>query len=240
MPLDKDKHSPITRVLERIFFHLEYISPATLFCGTRVHGQKGASETQLKLNARQQARTRDCYYVVWCGIDALCFAVVGLEALRDSPIPKIAACVAGFHILELFQATINFHLFDALRLAPAPQRVATLARVMLLSVWNFFELILLFGIIYASPFGTLNMPMTAWDGLYFSAITQFTIGYGDILPLGWTRAIVGAQTSVGFVFALFALSRMIAFLPPLLPILDGSETNASPKEVPLQVEDRNC
>jgi len=146
----------------------------------------------------------------------------------------VATGLAGFHVVELFQATMNIHLFDALRSEPGKgHRVASLVRVVTLSVWNFFELIICFGILYASPWACLTGASSRWDAFYFSAITQFTIGYGDIVPIGWTRAVVMVQTGIGFLFALFALSRMISLLPKVDAIFKappGEDAAKSPKD----------
>jgi potassium channel LctB len=211
-------------VAERIFRALEYISPATWLWGTRVAGQRGVSPEKLEENARTQSAKRDWYYIAWFIVECLCFAVVCASCWLQESFRTAAALIAAFHIVELFQATINTHLFDALRLeSGAEHHVAVLARVVLLSVWNFFELILCFGIIYASPISHVTNSLTGWDALYFSAITQFTIGYGDLVPCGSTRAITVCQTSVGFILGLFALSRIIAFLPKVTSILERHE-----------------
>ncbi|HTO61277.1 MAG TPA: ion channel, partial [Bradyrhizobium sp.] len=48
---------------------------------------------------------------------------------------------------------------------------------------------------------------------YFSVVTQLTIGYGDLTPTSYLRAIIAAQGVLGFLVGIFAVSRVIAFLP---------------------------
>lgn len=39
-----------------------------------------------------------------------------------------------------------------------------------------------------------------WDALYFSIVTISSLGYGDIRPMGWARALVGLEVTVGLAF----------------------------------------
>lgn len=49
-----------------------------------------------------------------------------------------------------------------------------------------------------------------WDFLYFSVITQATVGYGDILPNSTTvRIIVMLQVLVGLVLVVFAINFVL-------------------------------
>ncbi len=38
------------------------------------------------------------------------------------------------------------------------------------------------------------------DALYFSIVTISSLGYGDIRPIGWARALVGLEVTVGLAF----------------------------------------
>lgn len=38
------------------------------------------------------------------------------------------------------------------------------------------------------------------DALYFSIVTISSLGYGDIRPIGWARALVGAEVLIGLAF----------------------------------------
>jgi hypothetical protein len=53
------------------------------------------------------------------------------------------------------------------------------------------------------------------DCLYFSAITQLTIGYGDIAPLHGLRAIAVVQGVLGFFFTVILVARLISELPQI-------------------------
>lgn len=46
------------------------------------------------------------------------------------------------------------------------------------------------------------------DALYFSVTTETTLGYGDISPLGWARAVACTQVILGLVIAGLAISKI--------------------------------
>ena len=55
-----------------------------------------------------------------------------------------------------------------------------------------------------------DRPITAF---YFSVITQLTIGYGDVYPMGWMRVLAAAQGLIGAFFAIGVFARAITALP---------------------------
>jgi hypothetical protein len=59
-----------------------------------------------------------------------------------------------------------------------------------------------------------------FDALYFSMITQLTIGYGDIRPLHAARWIASLQGLVGFGFTLLIIGRFVSLIPPVRTIDD--------------------
>lgn len=47
---------------------------------------------------------------------------------------------------------------------------------------------------------TTAMTPNFWDSLYFSIVTISSLGYGDIRPMGFARALVGAEVILGLAF----------------------------------------
>ena len=78
---------------------------------------------------------------------------------------------------------------------------------------NLIRLAICFGAIYAHRLTDLDKAHSWKSAYYFSFITQLTIGYGDVSPLGPTRAIAVLQGMIGFFFGLVVLGRFISFLP---------------------------
>ncbi|MET0793230.1 MAG: potassium channel family protein [Polyangiaceae bacterium] len=220
MTKDLKSFSPVTFAFERLFFALQYTSPANLLFGTRLNLQHGLTEDEIVRNARRRGRQIEAYVFTWALVEAVCVGVTSARHGECQALETIAIVIVACRVLEIFQAGVNLNLFDQLRSNPGSHRVASTTRLIVLSAWNFAELIVCFGVVYGSSFATLSDQSGGLTPYYFSLITQFTIGYGDICPKGGTRAIAMAQASLGFLFALFALSRLVAFLPRARPVVD--------------------
>jgi ion channel len=88
-------------------------------------------------------------------------------------------------------------------------------RSLLLSLMNYFEVILAFAIFY------LHWDALAWAGkatatkaLYFSLVTGTTVGYGDVIPNGpCGEKIVMVQLSIFLLFAVLFISTFISRMP---------------------------
>jgi hypothetical protein len=144
--------------------------------------------------------------------------------------------------LDIFQSQANAHIWDGLRLGK-PAKMTSLERSTLISVWNYAELIGWFagfylvaeGIEAPPPAGAVGVvtsvassPLTlvcvvpapvasssssTWDALYFSAITQLTIGFGDLKPMnGWGRALAVLQGLLGTTMVVLAIGRFVSEL----------------------------
>src|SRR6266536_1222519 len=208
--------SPTTYALERIFFWAQYLSPANLLLGTRVSSQRQFTSLESRrIQTIWRGRRIEAYVLCWLRTE-LSVAIV-IPKLRGAWM--LLLVLPGFRVLEIFQAAVNLNVFDRLRIVTGVHYIASIARTLLLSLWNFFELMLCFGIIYSSSIAQFRACVSPPDAYYFSVVTQLTIGYGDIQPLGLTRAFAATQGLLGFVFGLFVLSRLISFLPRTEPVL---------------------
>jgi hypothetical protein len=215
-PRELRAFSPMTWVLERCFHFAQYLSPANVLFGTRVDSQRGFTTSEAR-RERTISRGRQIELYV------LCWLVVELCVASAAPSLRgywgLLLILLAFRVFDILQSVVNLNVFDCLRLGVRTHYVATLARTLLLSFWNFFELLLCFGAFYSSPVADFDKVVSAWDAYYFSVITQLTIGYGDIQPLSYTRVAAALQGLCGFTLALFALSRLVAFLPRTEPVL---------------------
>lgn len=202
--------SPITSGLEHLFAWFQYISPATLLFGVRlVKGhQEFESSPEDLARAIRRSRQVEGYLLVWLLVES----GAAVLAARAS-VWQIAVAVCGFRIFDIMQAAANMHVFDRLRFDEPQIHVAMFARILILSVWNYFEIFFCFGTIYAARRWELHQAQGWFDPYYFSITTQLTIGYGDITPLGILKMVAAMQGALGFLFGLVVLSRFVAFLP---------------------------
>ncbi len=160
------------------------------------------------------------------------------------PIPYLPAFAVGaaiFRIVDIIQVSINIVLFNRLRVHPDLRNpMISLTRSLLLTVINYFELILLFGVIYLSYPEIIHPRVEPYDALYFSVITQITIGYGDLRPVGWGRLVASIQGITGFFFAIFVLARFISSLPSIDTVVgDGPNDQTSGAVIRGSVNDVN-
>jgi Ion channel len=149
------------------------------------------------------ARTVDFYVLIWVVLEV----VIVVVSVSQWPIPQLPlVLIAGLRIIDILQAIVNVTLFD-------PEEVASIRRTLMLAGINFIELVVCFGVIYALNFDHLRnagQPLTAF---YFSVITQLTIGYGDVFPVGWLRIVAALQGLTGAFFVILVFGRIIASLP---------------------------
>lgn len=208
--------SVLTYALERMFFLLQYTSLANIAFGTRSRSM-GSPEI-----IRRRARNIELYFIAWLIVDITCALTV---ALRIQEFVKLAVWLSLFHVFEMCHVAINIGIFDALRIAKRSHYMASGERLVIMSAVNFIQLCLCFATYYAAhPKGFGGAGIATWgDAFYFSAATQLTIGYGDILPLGYFRVVAALQAFIGFFFAIAVLARFISILSNPVVMGDGHQ-----------------
>lgn len=127
--------------------------------------------------------------------------------------PWVLIPIATLRVADITQVVVNVAIFDRLGFSKqSTQAVEDVTRSLVLLVWNFFELMLWFGLAYL-PLCFLQSNGSFWSRFYFSGVTQFTIGYGDLTPIGWARAVAVVQGGLGWILTVIVLARLIASLP---------------------------
>lgn len=130
-------------------------------------------------------------------------------------IPRLLVIV---RILDIFQSSVNLSVFDQLRTSEHIV-VSSAVRTLVLSFMNYLELLVCFGILYTSMIGDLLGAYNWRDALYYSVVTQLTIGYGDIRPVGWARLVSAAQGLIAVAFTILIFGRIVSVLPRLESVI---------------------
>ena len=169
----------------------------------------------------RRSRRVEGYILTWIGIEVVLLTGLANSVAWPAWIPRALAVV---RILDIFQSSVNMSVFDQLRTEKSLV-ISSAVRTLVLSFLNYIELLVCFGIIYASMDGLL-LGSSGWlDDLYFSVVTQLTIGYGDIHPIGWARFVSVSQGLIAVAFTILIFGRIVSVLPAI-----GSVMSHTPKE----------
>jgi len=219
-PRTAEYHGLVVQMLRRALRPLSRLSPMW-WLGRKWPLLRDRDElTKRQVRSRQVTRRRmlavDAYVAVWLVIETA--LVVACLLTWINPYVAFAATFAvGLRIVEILRATVNTALLDQLG-SRKDNRIGSAPRLVVLGLVNFGELGACYGVLYANNADYLHGARSLADGPYFSAITQFTVGYGEILPREFARALVLTQLVGSFLLAALVLSRLIASLPTLWPV----------------------
>jgi Ion channel len=156
--------------------------------------------------------------------------ILGLWYGSTGTLWLVAAILPVMRILGIFGFHLERHVFAPEREAKTSLggtstgeirgEPASVARLVILGMINYVELIVSFGIVYAagcracpefvSFSGTLK-PETVRDYVYFSGVTQLTIGYGEYSPHGLTRLFAMLQALIGLNVTMFSFARFVSY-----------------------------
>lgn len=209
---DLRKYSPLTYLAERFFFALQYVSIANLLFDTRIGIQNRLPKDRrvLQTVTKKRGWQIESYVAI---VSILLAADALLLPHANTKLSWILLIIPVYRIVEISVVTINIGIFDALRLKRRIHYVSGVTRTVVLSIWNYFEILFAFAIIYRTYLPYLRNAHSFMDTLYFSAATQLTIGYGDIVAIEPIRFIPAIQGLLGLFFALVILGRFISLLP---------------------------
>ncbi|RAS38295.1 potassium channel family protein [Paraburkholderia bryophila] len=226
---------PISHGIERAFYYMHKASLAQWWIGSGRTESIDAYVREKRLTiVKNRSRRVEQYLLLWLCVEIsllladLVAGKYGQSSWFLSAIPLWLSLIClvlipAYRVFEIVQAVININLFDAVRRdGSAPNYVASLSRMVILSMWNWFEVVLCFAIFYGSQWARFRYAYaespTTGAGLYFSVITQLTIGYGDVSPIRATQLAAAAQGLIGFLLGIIVLSRLVSFLPRFVSV----------------------
>ena len=213
------EYSIITWFFERVFWVLHQLSPSRIAGGSRVaHVNSEAFRQNPKQATALRSRRKELYILTWFAIELLLLLFTELDAAWPLWIPRVLATI---RILDIFQSSVNLSVFDQLR---TDERVviSSAVRTLVLSFLNYLELLICFGIVYVTILEQLAGADTWLDAIYFSVVTQLTIGYGDIRPVGTARFVSAMQGLVAVAFTILILGRIVSVLPKIESVMKHS------------------
>ncbi len=174
-------------------------------------------EKQINLTkTMRRARMVDTFVAMCLGLTVLCYFVI---VFAPTWLAWVAISLMAFRTVDIVFSALRITLFDRLEgTAAIKPTVASHVRIIVLGLINYVELSVAFGGIYAFMPCLLkppaNLPDEWFTPLYFSAITQFTIGYGDIAPIGLARFIAVLQGFSSMLLLILIIGRFVSLLRP--------------------------
>jgi Ion channel len=199
-----------------LFWLLHQLSPSRLVRRSRgAHVSSQAFHDDPHGSTVRRSRRVEGYIIAWFLIELMLVGSSALEVGWPMWIPRVLAII---RILDIFQSAVNMSVFDQLR-TDEHLVISSAVRTLVLSFLNYVELGVCFGLLYTTLTGSLIGSAGWMDDLYFSAVTQLTIGYGDIRPVGWARLVSVIQGLVSVAFTVLMLGRIVGVLPRIVTVM---------------------
>jgi hypothetical protein len=177
------------------------------------YGSGGEDEVQ---EAASNAKRVDTFVAICALLSLLSFAVL-TQASANRTVRWFGILFCVWRVIDISATAARMTLF---KFSFEPNAaVASHVRVIVLGLVNYLELSVCFAVFYSAIPCYIHVPSpeaSDWFApLYFSAVTQLTIGYGDLYPVGPARAIAVVQAFVGVILIVLLVARFISVMKPI-------------------------
>jgi Ion channel len=225
----------ITRGVAAFFRFLQKTSISQLFIGNRIDAFRRSdfphlTDEQRKKAAARRARRVDLFICGCIALEILGVIIGGTSFGHTTIVRWLLVIAVVLRLIDIIQVNINLSLFDVLHTGKDYHYMASVVRSIINVMINYFEIILCYGILYGYCEPHLDKARDWMDAFYFSAVTQVTVGFGEMMPRGALRWVTVSQFLLGYFFTALIIGRFISLLPQSRTIAgDGQSDGPSDK-----------
>lgn len=156
----------------------------------------------------------------WLTADLLLFVIIWSISCAPYWIRCVLAVLLVYRVVEIDAYALRIAVLDRVirKQESSSPFVASHERLIILGIINYIEMIICFAGIYAVDSSLIRGPehhTIDWaDPLYLSAVTQLTIGYGDLSPTGSLRLFAILQGLSSVFLLVILIGRFLSLLVP--------------------------
>lgn len=208
------KYGFIAKILERLFYWVGCGTSGWII-GVRIHTTE--EHDVMKRARRVDALITSCFLTGFA-------LVLALPVLPRFPwiIRALIVFLVIWRLVDIIQCHTNMLIFDHLR-KQTGLRTASVTRNLVNSFIGYIEILFIFAVLYGLNLSNLIGAVSAYDGIYFSVISQLTIGYGDIHPTQMVKGLAMAQGVIGFFYGLMILGKIVSLMPVMYGRTESSK-----------------
>jgi hypothetical protein len=171
-----------------------------------------SDEADIIVESNRRAKKVDTYLAICFFVSLFLIALIHITG--TATVRYIAILCFAWRISDVVCTAVRVLLFDKISYPGNHRVVSTKARIVTLGLLNFIELGVCFGGIYSCFPELIHSDNRDFLGAFhLSFISQTTIGYGDVYPIGWLRPVTWLQGLSGIIILTLLIARYIGLLP---------------------------